>query len=225
MTRRVAVIHAVPPLVSMFHELTLELMPDVDVLHLADGGLLRELRASGSLTPQLGDRLASLARHAEAYGAEVIMFNCSSLSPLVEGVKASVKVPVFPVDEAMADLAVEMGQRIGVLATLSNTLGPTSDLVRRRAALSGREVEVEAIVCEGAFDALGRGDAEAHDRIVLDGLRRLMERVDVVVLAQASMARVVGRLPKAELRVPVLTSPRPGVERLRDVLKGLHPKA
>jgi Asp/Glu/hydantoin racemase len=214
----------VPPLVSMFHDLTSEVMPGVDVLHLADGGLLRELRVSRRLTPQMGERLVALARHAEAYGAEVIMFNCSSLSPLVEDVKAKVKVPVFPVDEAMADRAVEVGRRIGVLATLSNTLGPTSELVRKRAALKGREVEVEAIVCEGAFDALGRGDAEAHDRIVLDGLRRLMKRADVVVLAQASMARVASRLPEAERLVPVLTSPRLGVERLKDILEGLSSK-
>jgi hypothetical protein len=33
----------------------------------------------------------------------------------------------------MADLAVQMGKKIGVVATLQTTLQPTSDLVKRRA--------------------------------------------------------------------------------------------
>jgi Asp/Glu/hydantoin racemase len=221
MARRAAIVHAVPSLVPVFNELTSELLPDVHVLHLADEGLLKELRSAGRLTDELGGRLAMLAGYAEEYGAKVVMFNCSSLSPLVDSVKKRVNVPVFPVDEAMADRVVERGERIGVLATLQNTLGPTSDLIRKRAALKGRKVEVEAVLCEGAFDALGRGDTESHDRIVREYLTGLSERADVVALAQASMARVADLLPEAERQAPILTSPRPGVERLREMLDSL----
>ena len=38
---------------------------------------------------------------------------------------------------------------------------------------------------------------------------------DVLVLAQASMARVVESLPEGEVTIPVLTSPRSGVRQLR----------
>jgi len=221
MARRAAIVHAVPSLVSVFNELTSELLPDVYVLHLADEGLLKKLRSAGRLTEEMGERLAMLAGYAEEYGAEVIMFNCSSLSPLVDSVKERVRVPVFPVDEAMADRAVELGEHIGVLATLQNTLGPTSDLIRRRAALKGGNVEVETVLCEGAFDALGRGDTEVHDRIIREHLAGLSKRIDVVALAQASMARVADLLPEAERQAPVLTSPRPGVERLREILDSL----
>jgi Asp/Glu/hydantoin racemase len=221
MVRRAAIVHAVPSLVPVFNELTSELLPDVHVLHLADEGLLKELRSVGRLTEELGERLAMLARYAQEYGAEVVMFNCSSLSPLVDSVKERVRVPVFPVDEAMADRAVESGKSIGVLATLQNTLGPTSDLIRRRAALKGTNVEVEAVLCEGAFDALAHGETEVHDRIIREHLAGLSERVEVVALAQASMARVAARLPESERGVPILSSPRPGVERLREMLDSL----
>jgi Asp/Glu/hydantoin racemase len=221
MVRRAAIVHAVPSLVPVFNELTSELLPDVHVLHLADEGLLKELRSVGRLTEELGERLAMLARYAQEYGAEVVMFNCSSLSPLVDSVKERVRVPVFPVDEAMADRAVENGKSIGVLATLQNTLGPTSDLIRRRAALKGTNVEVEAVLCEGAFDALAHGETEVHDRIIREHLAGLSERVEVVALAQASMARVAARLPESERGVPILSSPRPGVERLREMLDSL----
>jgi hypothetical protein len=63
-------------------------------------------------------------------------------------------VPVLRVDQPMADKAVQLGKRIGVVATLSTTLNPTSDLVRRRAAVAGKEIELKSVLCEGAFEAL-----------------------------------------------------------------------
>ena len=40
----------------------------------------------------------------------------------------------------------------------------------------------------------------------------------MVVLAQASMARVVETLPESERTVPILSSPRLGVERVAELL-------
>ena len=48
-----------------------------------------------------------------------------------------------------------------------------------------------ARLCEGAFDALMGGDVARHDAMVADALGTLGREVDVIVLAQASMARVV----------------------------------
>jgi hypothetical protein len=52
-------------------------------------------------------------------------------------------------------------------------------------------------------------------------LQELATRVDVIVLAQASMARAVGgadSLTAGERTVPILTSPRLGVQRLAEVV-------
>ena len=51
------------------------------------------------------------------------------------------------------------------------------------------------------------GDAATHDKKVGDVLKQLSTEVDVIVLAQASMARVVGTLSEAERIVPILASP------------------
>jgi hypothetical protein len=82
----------------------------------------------------------------------------------------------------------------------------------------GRDAVVDAVLCEGAYDALFAGDVEAHDRIVRETLEDLMARTEVVVLAQASMARVATSIPDEERAAPVLSSPRLAVERARDVL-------
>ena len=101
----------------------------------------------------------------------------------------------------MADEAVRIADaangRIGVIATLPTTLEPTRALIEARAAAQGREVQTVSHLCDGAFQAVSSGDTETHDRIVREGLLALMDQVDVIVLAQASMARVVDTLVPA----------------------------
>ena len=101
-----------------------------------------------------------------------------------------------------------------VIATLRTTLEPTADLICRRAAAAGRTVELSARLCDGAFDALMSGNAARHDALVAAALRDLSNQVDVIALAQASMARVVDTLDEADRRVPILASPPLAIEHL-----------
>jgi hypothetical protein len=78
-------------------------------------------------------------------------------------------------------------------------------------------VEIRTALAEGAFAALGQNDTETHDRKVQATLADLAGWADVIVLAQASMARALAGASEVG-GVPVLTSPRLGVERLREVL-------
>ena len=119
----------------------------------------------------------------------------------------------------MADKAVQTGKRIGVIATLPTTLKPTSDLVKRRAAIAGKEIELATVLCEGAFDALMSGDAATHDAMVAEALKELSAKVDVIVLAQASMARVVDTLDAADKKIPILASPAIAIQHMATLLK------
>jgi Asp/Glu/hydantoin racemase len=221
MTEKVGMVHSVASLVPVFNELASELLPGVEVIHLVDEGLLRDILASGQLTTHMARRFSLLASFAEESGAKIVMLTYSSLAPLVDEVKDTVKVPLLRVDEAMADEAVKLGERVGVIATAHTALRPTSDLVKVRSTLQGKKVAVETVLCEGAFDALHRGDLDTHDKMVKDELNDLMGRVDVVVLAQASIARVVAQIPEEERSVPILSSPRLGVQRLKEKLGSL----
>ena len=90
------------------------------------------------------------------------------------------------------------------------------DLIRRQGT---DDLEITAKLCEGAFQAVLSGDSTTHDKIVAEGILELMSQVDVIVLAQASMARVVSTLPADKVTVPVLSSPRLAIEHLASVLK------
>lgn len=219
MSKRVTIIHTVPTLEPVFRRLGEELLPGVEQTHVVDESLLQDAITSGGLTPSISERLASHIRDAEASGTDAILVTCSSVGAAAEQAAASTSVPVLRVDEPMVAEAVRSGRRVGVLATLSSTLDPTADLVRRVAAREGRDVEIVPRVVEGAFDALRAGDVNRHDALVRDAFDELQSDVDVVLLAQASMARVVDSMPAAERRVPVLSSPRLGVKRLAEAVR------
>ncbi|MHB0856433.1 MAG: aspartate/glutamate racemase family protein [Anaerolineae bacterium] len=222
MSKRLVLIHTLPALVPSFTSLAQELFPaDVEVWHIADEIVLKLVIAQGGLSPFLYRRVAEHVVAAEACGADVAMVTCSSIGPTVDVAQNLVAMPVLKVDEPMADKAVTMGSRIGIAANVTSTLKPTTDLVKARAVAAGKEVVVDPVLCEGAYDALLRGELEIHDELVRGYLKALMARNDVIVLAQASMARVVDTIPAAERTVPILSSPRLGMERARDVLASL----
>jgi len=118
----------------------------------------------------------------------------------------------------MADLAVQRGEKIGVIATLPTTLAPTCDLVKRRAKAQNKKIELSSRCCDEAFEALMRGNAEKHDNMVASALRELSQEVDVILLAQASMARVVEQLSEKDKKVPILASPESAIQHIASLL-------
>jgi Asp/Glu/hydantoin racemase len=151
-------------------------------------------------------------------GAVAILATCSSIGPAVEIASQLVDVPVLRIDEPMASAAIASGRRIGVLATVASTLNPTVDLLRRCAEDLEKDVEITPVLRDGAFTAMRSGDGAGHDEIIVEALMELAADVDAIVLAQASMARVVATLEPGALSVPVFSSPSSGMAGLASVL-------
>ena len=219
MTRRLVFVHTVSSLVDLFTQLSRELLPQgVETWHIADEILLKVVLAQGGLSPFLHQRVGEHVVAAEQTGATAVQLTCSSISPCADTAQSLVHIPVLKIDAPMVDRALELGQRIGVVATAPTTLRPTGELIQTRAQALGKEVRVEARLAEGAYAALFGGDPERHDAIVQNTLRELSQHNDVIVLAQASMARVADSLPPGELACPVLSSPRLALERAARLL-------
>ncbi len=218
MKQKLAFIHTVSSLVGLFNDLSKELLPGVEVFHISDEMLLKVVLAQGGLSPFIFQRVAEHAVAAERAGATIVQCTCSSISPCVDASRPFVSAPVLKIDEPMVNAALHIGSRIGIAATAPTTLKPTTDLVQARAAAMGVAVEVESVLCEGAYDALFSGNPQKHDEIVSGVLRGLMARNDVIILAQASMARVANAIPAAEQHVPILSSPRLAMEHVRELL-------
>ena len=225
-TMTIAMIHTVAGLVPTLDALARREMPGCEPFNILDESLLRNTIREESLSRATMRRLAQYVWSAVDGGAEAVIVTCSSLGPAVEAARPLCPVPLFRIDEGMALEAVSRASRIGVLATLPTTLGPTGDIIRTSAAITGRTgCEVTEMLCEGAFERLSCGDREGHDKMVVEGFRRLAPKVDLIVLAQASMANALVPLGPEPEGVPVLTSPDLGMRHVRDRLFAPDPRA
>lgn len=217
MKKTVVVVHTGPVTIQPLKDQFKNLLPDVRMINIMDDSLLNDVMSAGHLTEEVSQRIYSYMKNAEDMGADMILNACSSVGEATDIVRNMVHVPIVKIDEAMADQASEIGSKIGVMATVRTTLEPTVRLVKKKALEKNKQITVIEKIAEGAFQALLDGNGEKHDQILKDTITDLMEEVDVIVLAQVSMARLVPSL--GETKVPVLSSPKSGVETLKKVLE------
>lgn len=191
---------------------------EMNAFHIVDESLLIDLMKVGRVNPQIIRRLCQHVVAAEEAGADIITVTCSSISPAVDVARKLVSRPVLKIDEPMAEAAVKRGERIGIVATVATTLDPTSNLLRNKAVELGKNISISTLLCQEAFHAILQGDTERHDRIVIEKAVELAKGVDLLVLAQGSMARLTKPLSQ-QVKIPVLSSPNLFVEKLKTMLQ------
>jgi Asp/Glu/hydantoin racemase len=209
-----AMLHTVPGLVTDMETLASDTVPGLRVLHYVDESLLQDTIAEGTTPGHVRRRLVDYARYAEESGARALLVSCSSIGEAATAAQDFVSIPVLRIDTPMAELAVASGDRIGVLATLSATLGPTTRLVQESAEKQNKKPAITARKVDAAFHALRAGGRAMHDRLVLAAFSELAGECDVVVLAQASMARVIEHIQDQPGGPTVLASPDSGMTQL-----------
>ena len=160
------------------------------------------------------NRWLSYARILEERGVAAVLSACSTVGAIAEEADRILQIPVYRIDEAMIDEAIRTGTKISVLATLSSTLTPTVDLLKRK---GGEKLEIRVHLVEGAYDLLMAGNRKEHDRLIREAVGQEAGLSQVILLAQASMA---GALEGADAfdNVRILTSPRLGIEKLKNDL-------
>ena len=196
-----------------------EVLPGVRVVNIVDDSLLDDVLAAGRLTQDVTRRICQYALAAEDGGADLILSQCSSVGEAIDMARELVRIPIVKMDEPMAEEALRFGSRVAVAATLATTLDPTCRLIERTASSLGKAVQIQRVLAEGAFDVLKAGDVAGHNAMVLREIRSVQGAADVIVLAQGSMAVLVPELE--ELGVPVLTSPRLGMMRVKQLLESI----
>jgi hypothetical protein len=205
-----ALVHTAPALVETFNALLADLAPDIPVRHVLHDELLSEALEAGELTADIRRRTAEAVLAEAGPGTRVVLCTCSTVGPGADDAASATAVPVLRVDRPMAEEAVRIGRRIAVTATLSTTIPPTMDLLAEAARDAGREVELVPIVFEAARAKFIEGDAEGYLRVIVGGLQDAANEVDVIVLAQASMAPALAEC--GDIDIPIMTSPRSGLE-------------
>ncbi len=219
MTPTLVLLHTIPGLVGAFTTWCADELPGVRVLHILDEPLLEQIKQRGHDDPADDAHLLDHVGVAQAIGASALLVTCSSVSRAVARVRDQAGIPLFAIDDPMAAEAVRIGGRITVVATAPTTLEPSREILEATAMRTGRAIEVRLRMVEGALPALLAGDPDLHDRLVVAALREVTPESDVIVLAQATMARVLDTLANEPLAIPVLASPQLALAAVRRVIR------
>ena len=214
--KTVGIIHTTPATIASLGALAQEILQDVHIVNILDDSILADMR-DGHNVEFVRERWISYASTLEKLGVSAVLSACSTVGDFAEEADRMLSVPVYRIDEAMAEEAVARGGNIAVFATLRSTLDPTVRLIQRKAKESGAQVQVETVLVEGAYAALMGGNKNAHDQKIADAVAKRLDTCNAIVLAQASMASAVSSLKDAGDKV--LTSPRLGMLRLQKELE------
>lgn len=189
----------------------------IEIASYQDASILQDARDAGGLTPKCSRNLVNLYEQAVDEGADLILNVCSSVGEVARLAKPLYELcgtRFVRIDEDMANAAVKAGTRIGVVATLSTTLEPTKQLVQQCADAQGKKIELVDALAEGAFGL----DKEQFKQKLIDTGRKVLDRVDVLLFAQGSMAYAEKAVSEA-LGVPVFSSIGFGVAAVANEVK------
>ena len=196
-------------MVEPLNALLTELAPDLCYENVVYPNLLEQVTREG-ISPQIREKVRKIIEEVPQDPPRIILCSCSTLGGCAEEMQLLTRNRVIRIDRPMTELAVTLGRRIGVAAALESTMGPTKNLLREVAREAGRQIEISDFLCFTAWDRKQNGDAIGYVDEIVTALGRAKGLVDVIVLAQGSMAPAAGRL--THLGIPILSSPRPAIE-------------
>lgn len=213
MSKKLTIIHTtlatvstIPCLISEMYENSFE------VVNVMDDSLLNEIKTEGKITKSVINRFVLYSVIAENNGSDAILLACSSIGEAVNVAKKVIRIPVYRIDEPMAQLATELGNRILVLGTVKSTLDPTSKLIESKK--KGNQT-IDCIQIPNVFE-LYAVNKELHDQKIAEVINSKINDYDVIVLAQASMSNAISYVKTGKNKI--LTSLPLGLNQLNELL-------
>ncbi len=194
---------------------------DAELYMQADPTIIQDANKIGYVDAKTAARLYAMYCKAAEEGCDAVLNICSSVGETcdaAQGIAKYLGMPIVRIDELMCRTAVKKGTRIGVMATLPTTLNPTKNTILRLSREMNKPVEIVDILIKGAF---GLNQEEFKERMSA-AAEEIKDQVDVVVMAQGSMAYVEEYLTE-KYGKPFYGSPRFGAVALKKALvdKGL----
>ncbi len=218
MSITIAAVHTASPMIEATKKLIKEYLDEeVILINITDDSLIQEVIREDKVTDAVKRRLTNYYFSAVDAGADIIFNTCSSVGEVAEIARNIIPIPIIKIDDAMTSKAVRDSDKIGVLATLNTTLGPTVRLLESKSNKMKKEISIVQGLAKGAFEKLISGDSEKHDRIIIETAIKIANQCDIIVLAQGSMARIQNELEEATSKT-VLASPVLGILELKGVL-------
>ena len=213
MRKKLTILHTTLATTTTIPAMIRELYPDeFDIVNVLDDSLLNDIKCSGRMSASIIERFIQYACIAKNNGSDALLLACSSLGKAADIARELLDIPLYKIDEPMADQAVNSGNNILVLGTMKSTLEPTSDLIRSKR--KSQEQSVTCILIPDVFE-LYEIDRERHDQKIAEVIQEHLNTYDVIVLAQASMANAIQYITQG--REKIVTSLPLGLKQLQEI--------
>ena len=213
MRKKLTILHTTLATTTTIPAMIRELYPDeFDIVNVLDDSLLNDIKCSGRMSASIIERFIQYACIAKNNGSDALLLACSSLGKAADIAREHLDIPLYKIDEPMADQAVNSGNNILVLGTVKSTLEPTSDLIRSKR--KSQEQSITCILIPDVFE-LYEIDREQHDQRIAEVIQEHLNTYDVIVLAQASMANAIQYITQG--REKIVTSLPLGLQQLKEI--------
>ena len=213
MRKKLTILHTTLATTTTIPAMIRELYPDeFDIVNVLDDSLLNDIKCSGRMSASVIERFIQYACIAKNNGSDALLLACSSLGKAADIARELLDIPLYKIDEPMADQAVNSGNNILVLGTVKSTLEPTSDLIRSKR--KSQEQSITCILIPDVFE-LYEIDREQHDQRIAEAIQEHLNTYDVIVLAQASMANAIQYITQG--REKIVTSLPLGLQQLKEI--------
>ena len=215
---RIVLLHGTPVAVEPINRSFAVRWPEAELVNLLDDSLSVDRAKDHDLTPRMFERFMELGGYANRIGAKAILVTCSAFGPAIERMTRELPVPVLKPNEAMFRAAMTAGKKIGMLATFQPSVLTMTEEFEQFVRETGSNATLKTIVVDGAMDALRKGDADTHNRLVAARAGELSD-CDAIMLAHFSTSRALEKVSVA-VSIPVLTAPDAAVDRLMAITAG-----
>ncbi len=214
--KRIALIHATVVSMDPTETAFFYLWPEAETFQLLDSNLSTHRAKAGELTDDLSERIVGMAEYAAERGVDGVLYCCSAVGPAIEAAADASSIPVLKPNEAMFESALNVGGNLVMLVTFKDSIGSMEHEFAEIKAARGSNATLCSLLVEGARDAIDRGDAKTHNRLIAEAAKKVGD-CNAVLLAHFSMDRA--RAAVADIiDVPVLSPPSESVTHLSKTL-------
>lgn len=213
---RIALIHATPVAMAPVRDAFSRLWSAAETFDLLDSSLSGDRAKSVDLTPQLDRRIGALARYALEIGADGVLFTCSAFGEAIERAADELPVPVLKPNEAMFRQALNVGGRVGMIATFAPAVAGMEAEFHEEAARVGQTAELKTYVVPEAMEALRDGREQDHNDLVATAAASITDCA-ALMLAHFSTSRAAETVGNTA-STTVLTSPDAAVIKMQSLM-------
>jgi len=214
-SHRIVLIHAtftsIDPIQSAFKEQ----WPDAETVNLLDDSLSTDLDSGESEPELIEKRILQLGKYGVQIGADGILYTCSAFGRGIDEAKKQLQLPVLKPNEAMFEEAIQIGGKIGMIATFRPSIPSMEEEFEALSQALGKKVQLDSIFVDGAMTALAEGNLAQHNNIIQEASTVFAE-YQTVMLAQFSTS-LASKAVADHLGCTVLTSPHSAVRKLKDL--------